>query len=146
MSAVLKNRKKMPNRAGFTLVEVMIVIILVGLLAAMVGPPMYGYLQAHRLQTGSDRFVTDLQYARAQSISRGVILRVSTTANSYSITNPSDGSVLRQQNLDQGIALDMVQQADFFPWGMADNSVFKISNTTGDRQVSLLPTGIVEVQ
>ena len=141
-----KIRKKLPKRNGFTLVEVMIVIVLVGLLAAMVGPPMYGYLQAHRLQTGTDRLVADLQYTRAQAITRGVVLRVSTTVNSYSITDPSNGAVLRQQNLDQGVGLAIAQQTNFYPWGMAEASVFNISNTTGAKQISLLPTGIVEVQ
>ena len=146
MPIAKKTRKKLPNRAGFTLVEVMIVIVLIGLLAAMVGPPMYGYLQAHRLQAGTDRMVTDLQYTRAQAVSRGRILRISTTVSSYSITDPSNGNILREQDLDHGVALGVAQQADFYPWGMADPCDFDISNTTGARQVSLLPTGIVEVQ
>lgn len=146
MLVINKNRKKMPKRGGFTLVEVMIVIVLVGLLAAMVGPPMYGYLQAHRLQTGTDRLVTDLQYTRTQAITRGVVLRISTTENSYTITNPGDGSILRQQNFDRGVGLAIAQQANFYPWGMAEASVFNISNNTGAKQISLLPTGIVEVQ
>lgn len=136
----------MPNRAGFTLVEVMIVIVLVGLLSAMVGPPMFGYLQAHRLQTGADRLTTDLQYTRSQAISRGRVLVMATTVNSYSITDPSDGTVLRQRNLDRGVALALAQQTNFYPWGMADPCDFNISNNAGAKQVSLLPTGIVEVQ
>ena len=162
MSIAMKNRKMLPNpmanqmakrlpkrwanRIGFTIVETMIVIVLVGLLTAMVGPPMYGYLQAHRLQSGTDRLVADISYARAQATSRSRVLRISTTVNSYTITDPSDGAVLRQQNLDQGIVLAVAQQADFYPWGMADASVFNISNMTGANQISLLPTGIVEVQ
>ena len=146
MPNLKKNRKKVPGRTGFSLVEIMIVLVLVGMLAAMVGPPMYGYLQAQRLQTGADRFVTDLQYARAQAISRGRVMRVVTTVNSYQVSDLTSGAVLRQQNLDQGVVLAIAQQADFYPWGMADNSIFNISNTTGARQVSLLPTGIVEVQ
>jgi prepilin-type N-terminal cleavage/methylation domain-containing protein len=146
MPVVKRNRKKMPKRGGFSLVEIMIVIVLVGLLVVMVGPPMYGYLQAHRLQTGTDRLVTDLQYARAQSISRGRILRINTTVNGYAITEPASGDTIRQQTLDQGVVLALAQQSNFFPWGMADNTNFNISNSTGAKQIDLLPTGIVEVQ
>ena len=135
----------MPKRTGFTLVEAMIVIVLVGLLIVMVGPPMYGYLQANRLQTGADRLVTDLQYTRSQAITRGQILQISTTTAGYTITEPASGTVLRQQTLDNGITLALAQQANFFPWGMADNTSFNISNSTGGRQIDLLPTGIVEV-
>ena len=146
MPIARKTRKKLPNRTGFTLVEAMIIIVLVGLLAAMVGPPMYGYLQSHRLQTGTDRMVSDLQYARSQAVARGRVLRIATTATTYTITDPGDGSVLRQQNLDRGLALAMPQQADFYPWGMADATVFNLSNSTGGKQISVLLTGIVEVQ
>ena len=135
----------MPKRAGFTLAETMIIVVLVGLLVAMVAPPMYSYLQSHKLQAGTDRMVADIQYARSQAIARGSTMRIITTANSYQIINVTDGSVLRSQNLDQGVTLAVPQQADFFPWGMAETSVFNISNTKGAKQVSLLPTGIVEV-
>lgn len=145
MPRQMKNRKMLRKRAGFTLVEAMIVVVLVGLLVVMVGPPMYGYLQAHRLQTGTDRLVTDLQYARSQAITRGRILRISTTEDGYTITDTSTNTVLRQQTFDQGVALGLAQQCNFFPWGMADNADFNISNSTGAKQISLLPTGIVEV-
>ncbi len=141
-----KKRKIFPNRIGFTLVEAMIVITLVGLLAAMVGPPMIGYLQSHRLQTGIDRLVTDLQYTRAQAVSRGRVLRITTTTSSYTITDVDDGTELRQHTLDQGVALAIGQQTNFYPWGMADPTDFDISNKTGAKTISLLPTGIVEVQ
>lgn len=145
MVKAMDTRRTALGRSGFTLVEMMIVIILVGLLAAMVGPPMYGYLQSHRLQTETDRFVTDLQYTRAQSIARGRVLRLNTTPGAYMISDPSSGSILRQHDLQDGLALANTQQIDFFPWGMADNSTFNISSSNGAKQVDLLPTGIVEV-
>ena len=138
-------RKKAPGREGFTLVEAMVIVILVGLLVAMVGPPMFAYLQSHRLQTNTDRMVADLQLARSQAIARGSVLRVATTETGYTITDMSDGSLVMQHVFDDGVKLGMVQQANFFPWGVADNTNFNISNTKGAKQVNLLPTGIVEV-
>lgn len=138
-------RKKKNGRAGFTLVEAMIIISLVGLLVAMVGPPMYGYLQSHKLQSNTDRMVADLQFARSQAVARGTVIRIDTTEAGYTITDMSDGSVLLQHVLDDGVALGMVQQANFFPWGVSDNTAFNISNTKGAKQLNLLPTGTVEV-
>ncbi len=135
----------MPGRAGFTLVEAMIIVVLVGVLVAMVGPPMYGYLQSQRLKTNTDRMVADLQFARSQAIARGSVLRIATTANGYTITDTGDGTILMQQTFDPGVQLGMVQQANFFPWGMAEDTDFNITNTKGTKQVQLLPTGIVEV-
>ena len=134
-----------PDRAGFSLVEMMIIIVIIGILATVAGPPMYRYLQSNRLQTGTDRMVADLQYARSLSIANGDILRFAATAGGYSLTDPVSGTVYRQRNFEHGMQLGMAQTADFFPWGMADATVFNLSNTTGGRQVNLLPTGIVEV-
>lgn len=145
MIAALENRRFAPQRAGFTLVEIMVVILIVGLLAAMVGPPMYGYLQSHRLQSNTDRLVADLQFARSQSIATGNILRIDATEAGYRIIDTSTGTTLRQHAFDQGVGLAAAGQADFFPWGMSDNTAFAISNTKGAKQISLLPTGMVEV-
>lgn len=38
------NRKRKRNEQGFTLVEIMIVVIIIGLLAALVGPKLFGKL------------------------------------------------------------------------------------------------------
>lgn len=145
MVSGLGNRKIVPRRAGFTLVEVMIVILIVGMLAALVGPPMFGYLQAHRLQTSTDRMVSDLQFARSQAIATGNVYRFDATEGGYRIVDMTDGSVLRQHAFDSGVELAAAGTADFFPWGMSDNTSFDISNTKGAKQISLLPTGIVEV-
>lgn len=145
MDSGLANRKIVPRRAGFTLVEIMIVILIVGMLAALVGPPMFGYLQSQRLQTNTDRLVTDLQFARSQSIATGNVLRIDATENGYRIIDTSDGTVLRQHAFDPGVGLAAAGQADFFPWGTSDNTNFDLSNTKGAKQINLLPTGIVEV-
>lgn len=151
MSAQLR-RKIVPSipawrsRQGFSLVETMIVIILVGVLATVSAPPMYQYLQSHRLQTDTDRLITDLQYARALSVSRGQVLRFVSDANGYTLSEPATGTVVRQRAFEHGIELAGNQTTQFYPWGMADAKAFKISNGCGAKQIDLLPTGIVEVQ
>ena len=66
------------SRWGFTLTEMMVVIMVMGLMATLTAPPLFRYIQSHRLQTGTDRMMADLQYARSLSVARGDILRAGT--------------------------------------------------------------------
>jgi len=141
----MKERRRSDRREGFTLTEMMVVILLVGLMAAASAPPMFRYIQSNRLQTSTDRMVADMQYARSVSISTGRILRFQATAAGYTLTDPNSGTVLRSCNFDHGLALGADATADFFPWGTANGMVFNLANAAGASRISLLPTGIVEV-
>jgi prepilin-type N-terminal cleavage/methylation domain-containing protein len=136
---------RMRQRWGFTLTEMMIVILVIGLMAAITTPPLFRFIQSNRLQTNTDRVVADLQFARSLSISNGRILRFTADQAGYQVTDPLSGDVLREKNFDRGLSLDAEVTVDFFPWGMADATVLTLSNRTGDANINILPTGIVEV-
>jgi prepilin-type N-terminal cleavage/methylation domain-containing protein len=133
------------DRQGFSLVEVMFVIMIVGIIAGIAAPPIFQYVSTNRLQTNADQLAADLQYARSLSIANSAILRFSATTTGYQLTNPVTGDVIREKNYKHGLGLDMEQTADFYPWGMADATVFNISNSSGTVAINLMPTGIVEV-
>lgn len=143
------SRHKVPGpvrtRGGFTLVEIMVVIGIVGIMATITAPPIYRYMESSRLQTNTDRMAADLQYARSLSIANGQILRLSARVDGYQLTNPNTGVVIREATFGHDLAMPLAQTADFYPWGMADARVFNITNHSGARQITLLPTGIVEV-
>jgi len=133
------------TRAGFSLVEMMMVILLVGLVATIATPPMFRYLQSSRLQTNSDQLAADLQYARSLSIANGTILQFASTEAGYVLSNPGTGQVFKTKNFDNGMQLAAAQNTFFFPWGMADATVFTMNGHGQVRQINVLPTGMVEV-
>jgi len=136
---------KRTRRQGFTLVEMMLVITLVGVMAAMAAPPFFRYLASNRLATQADRMVADLQYARSLSVANSQILRFSVTPTGYELTNPVTGTVLRDIDFARGLGADAAVTADFFPWGMADPTVINLSGTIGTKRITVMPTGLVEV-
>ncbi len=136
---------KRKQRHGFTLVETMLVLSLFGVIAAMGAPPFFRYLASNKLATQADRMAADLQYARSLSVSSSQILRFTATAGGYQLTNPITGTVIRETAFCSGLGLNANRTADFYPWGMADPVVFTISNPSGSRQITLMPTGLVEV-
>jgi prepilin-type N-terminal cleavage/methylation domain-containing protein len=133
------------TRQGFTLIELMVIIAIVGVIAGISAPPIFRYVNSNRLETHADRLAADLQYARTLSISQGTILRFTSTPDGYQLTNAVTGDIIREKAFENGLGLETDQTADFYPWGMADPAVFNIKNSTGAMVVNLMPTGIVEV-
>ncbi len=140
------HRKKMPDRTGFSMVEIMMVVMLVGILAGVSGPPVFKYLKSNQMRTRTDRLVADMQYARAIAVSTGQTHRFTCTTNSYTLTNLATANVVRQVSFNNGAELDLAQSADFFPWGMAQSGNFVLTMNDMDRKIILLPTGMVEVE
>ena len=142
---VSQDRKIFPARQGFTLVEMMIIIAIVGIIAVIAAPPMFRLVQTNTLQTTSDRMLADLHYARSLSITNGQVLRFTSTLAGYQVIEPISGTVLREADFKGGLTLAAAQTSDFFPWGMANATVFNLSNPSGAKQINLLPTGLAEV-
>jgi prepilin-type N-terminal cleavage/methylation domain-containing protein len=149
LATLLKFRQKMPGqrpqRRGFSMIEMMVVIGIVGSIATISAPPIYRFVESNRLQTNTDRLTADLQYARSLSIASSQILRFTATPQGYQLSNPNTGAVIRTTDFGHDMELGANQTTDFYPWGMADAAIFNITNGSGSNQVNLLPTGLVEV-
>jgi type II secretion system protein H len=133
------------GRAGFSLLEMMMVVLLIGLVAGIAAPPMINYLRSSQLQTQTDQLAADLQLARSLSIANGTVMQFSSTQQGYQLIDTNDGSVVKDCDFDGGLELDQDRDVFFFPWGMADQHSFSLSAGVMERTVNVLPTGMVEV-
>jgi type IV fimbrial biogenesis protein FimT len=71
----------MKGFAGFTLVELMVVIMIVAVLLAL-GTPSYRYVtNANRVSSEVNALLGDLQFARSEAIKEGATVTVCPTAN-----------------------------------------------------------------
>jgi type IV fimbrial biogenesis protein FimT len=69
------------NQIGFTLVELMVTIAIVGILAAIAMPNFQSMIQANRIQSAAAEFQAGLALARAEAIKRGGDARVAIVPN-----------------------------------------------------------------
>lgn len=78
-------RRQQTTRSGFTLLELMIVMVLLATLTAMVTPVFSGTLSGMRAENEARNLVGLLEYAQARAISDSVEYRVyiAPTANTY---------------------------------------------------------------
>lgn len=83
-----------PDRLhGFTIVELLVVITLVGLLLALGVPSMSTYLQNSRVAATAQNFYSDLQLARAEAIRRNLPVEFMLTDTSVAASGVEDSAV-----------------------------------------------------
>lgn len=81
----LKNKSN-NCETGFTLVELMVTVAIVGILAAIAMPNFQSMIQANRIQSAAAEFQAGLALARTEAIKRGGDARVTIVANSLTGT------------------------------------------------------------
>ncbi len=69
-------RRGSETRRGFTLIELMLVLAVIALAAAVVVPSLRGWGQSSRMRDGVDEFVSATHYARTQAISSSKMYRI----------------------------------------------------------------------
>lgn len=82
------------RQRGFTLIEVIAAVTVVGVLLTLAAPSMYDYILVQRLKSTNAQLVTDFNFARSEAVTRNMILRVvfdSDTNNTCYVlfTNPT---------------------------------------------------------
>jgi len=66
---------------GFTLVEIMVTIAVIGITLAFASPNIVSFIQNYRISTQTNNLLADLQLARNNSVSQGARASVCTSTN-----------------------------------------------------------------
>jgi type IV fimbrial biogenesis protein FimT len=90
-------------QAGFTAAEILVVICIVGILAAIAIPSMSGLLATQAVRSASYELNADLLYARNEAIARGTNVTITGLSSTdfkkgWIITEAAGGTTLRTQN------------------------------------------------
>lgn len=81
-----------PGMAGFTLVELMVTLAVVGILAAVAAPAMTSLIAGNRLAGATGELTSSLQLARSEAIRRNAQVTVCASSNGTSCTAGTDWS------------------------------------------------------
>ena len=75
---VISMRPRSRN-SGFTVIEVMVVIAIIGIMAAFAAPAMNSLIRTQKVRSAAYDFFADLTYARSEAIARGHDVQVVST-------------------------------------------------------------------
>ena len=76
--------QKLHRQAGFTLIEVIVVVAIIGILAAIAIPSFRGFTNSSSVTSATNDLVSAFNLARSEAVTRGVAVTVCKSANQSS--------------------------------------------------------------
>ena len=132
---------------GFTLVEMMVVISVLGIALAMAIPSFRGQMERARFDRAAAEMQSDLRLAISTAKATGRAVLIDFETNGYRLVDATDSTrVYRERTFDGGINLATSGDPLVFPWGMVQPADVNIASHSRTKDVQILPTGRLEVQ
>ena len=147
------------DKRGFTLVEMMIVIAIMAILAAIAAPSFQTYMAQRRLNGTARQVMTDLMAAKMKAVSLNQNVKVSFESNPiYQIWNDAngDGTVdvdegddiernIHPDYHDVTLSMGEINYIMFYPRGTASNRTVTATSSTGSKTITTSIAGRVKI-
>ena len=145
------------GKRGFTLVEMMIVIAVLAIIAAIAAPNFQTYMAQRRLNGAARLVMTDLMDARMKAVSENNQFKVFfldthqykvlDDENNNGTEDTGETSVTKDIQSDYpGVTLSASAHPIFYPRGTAWGTTVTLTNTSGSKSVSVSTAGRVKIQ
>lgn len=151
----IKRNSHKYSRVGFTLLELIVVVFIVGVLATMTGPAMSRIVRHNRVNRSATLIAADLQNAFAVAARQREPIRIQADAatKSYQFIDRKSGAVLRIRTFYGDTSEYRLTRLvftpntiDVFPSGISSAAlVVDLSNGDYSRQVTASTAGFIRM-
>lgn len=142
---------------GFTLVEMMIVVAVLGILAAIASPNLQDYMRERRVKGAARLVMTDLMEARMKAAAENNRFKVFFLDNHrYKILDDDDNdntedtgettTIKDIRSAYPDVTLSATADPIFYPNGVAYGTTVTLANSSGSESVSVSTAGRVKIQ
>jgi len=141
------------QRGGFTAIEMIIVMVIIGLMAAAVMPRISRVVAESRIRTLQQGIASDLEQAFAVTMRehKPVTITYNTTTKVLAITDRASGTVLKQRYLGQnqsasttGVTFSPSAGITIFPPGLSTGTLtITVTNGAYTRTIAITRAGMV---
>jgi prepilin-type N-terminal cleavage/methylation domain-containing protein len=123
------------NKKGVTLIELIVVMVIIAIGAALFVPNIGGFLPSYRLRSGARNIVSTMRTAQMKAVSTNMTYRVSFTTTTYILQyeNPP-GTWVNEGNtktLPTGISISAVNLSS------GNNAIFNPNSTSSSGSLTL---------
>lgn len=147
------------RHAGFTIIELMIVVAMIAVLAAVAAPSLRDLVKNTSMTSQTNDFMTDLSIARAEAVKRGVRTAVCArpaappppVAQAQTCTGGSwrDGWIIFVDTAGTGVLVAATDIIKVVPALTTDTTITSVGNNdsvnaNGGRYVGFRPSGVVK--
>jgi prepilin-type N-terminal cleavage/methylation domain-containing protein len=104
------------DEAGFTLMEVMVVVAIIGILASIAIPNFSAWMAKRQLDSLAREILADFQWARSEAISRGRTVQIvlDGATDSYRVADSHGNVIVPEKRMPEGIDLTTTEDTTGF--------------------------------
>ena len=138
------------KQSGFTLIELIVIIAIVGVFAAIAVPNFLSYMPKYRLNGAARQVMGDLMAARMKAVKENTTVTVAWVSNrKYSISTEEKTINYRDVTIgsvsDGSFSTDKFSNISFLSRGTSNTGSIGLTNSTDSKKVTVAITGRVKI-